>query len=263
MITVKPQNQQKHFVQIIQITDTHIFADSQSTFDGIFPEETLQQVLELAQKSEYWPPDLILATGDLVHDPVRESYEKFCDLLNKLDVPVFCLPGNHDDPESMPMFLNVENVSTEKEIHCGDWVVLMLNSFIANTHSGELSAEELAWLSGKLLEHEDKLILIALHHHPVSIQSSWLDSMMLRNADDFLETIENRNQVKLVIWGHIHQEFLSETKATKLLGSPSTCVQFLPGATQYATDDKSPGLRQIQLYPDGQLTTSVIRIDAK
>lgn len=260
MIPVNLDNDKKDYIQIIQLTDTHIFANSKSTFDDIVPEQSLQQVLQLARDSSYWPADLILATGDLVHDPVSAAYEKFHKLVNALDVSVFCLPGNHDDPELMPQVLNKGNVSTEKEIHSGNWVLLLLNSYIPNTHGGELSKEELHWLYGKLAENKDKSILIALHHHPVSIQSTWMDSMILRNGEEFMKLIDDNSQVKLVLWGHIHQEFESQRQGTMLIGSPSTCVQFLPEATEYGTDAKLPGFRQIRLYADGSLSSSVVRL---
>ncbi len=247
-------------IRVIQITDTHIFADNQSSFSEIVSEDALLSVLELAKSSKCWPPDLILATGDLAQEPTAKTYNKIHDIMNALNVPVYCIPGNHDAPDKMDEFLNTDNLSMEKEIIIDSWCLLLLNSFKANTHSGELPQSELAWLAGKLEQHTDKAILIALHHHPVSIHSPWMDSMMLENGDEFLALIQKHSQVKIILWGHIHQEFHELQNEIEFIGSPSTCAQFKPGAMEYTSDDLTPGFRLLELSANGSVNTSVFRI---
>ena len=85
------------YVRLIQFTDTHIFSDPAATFDGIDTMQSLQSVIDHARKFN-WPPDAILVTGDLVHDPVEPAYQRLREMLNKTAHPVFCIPGNHDAP---------------------------------------------------------------------------------------------------------------------------------------------------------------------
>ena len=35
-------------------------------------------------------------TGDLIQDASREAYDRFCELMQPLGLPVYCIPGNHD-----------------------------------------------------------------------------------------------------------------------------------------------------------------------
>ena len=247
-------------LSIIQLTDTHLYADSQSKFGDIVTEDSLRQVLDLAQSSSQWPPDLILATGDLVQEPVTQSYERFFSIINRLNVPVVCLPGNHDDPELMQQLLNQEYVSTNKCIETKHWCILLLDSFKANTHSGELRQQELDFLQQRLEKYHHKHILIALHHHPISIHSAWMDSMMLLNPEPLLALIDHHPKVRAVIWGHIHQEFQERRNGVDFIGSPSTCAQFKPAATEYARDTQKPAYRSFLLSDDGGLSTSVHRL---
>ena len=247
-------------VSIIQITDTHLYADGQSEFGGIVTEDSLKQVLDLAQNSEQWPPDMVLVTGDLVQQPVKESYVRLNSILLSLDVPVYCLPGNHDNPQMMQQYLNQDNVSTQKIIETNEWCVLLLNSFKPGTHSGELPEEELRFMQQSLKQYQHKHILIALHHHPVSIYSTWMDSMILDNADDFLDILSNHTNVRAVIWGHIHQAFHEIRNGVEFIGSPSTCAQFTPGADAYSRDSLKAGYRYLKLNHKGTITTSVYRI---
>ena len=135
-------------------------------------------------------------TGDLVHDPVQTAYLLLLEQLQRLDAPVFCLPGNHDDPLLMERVLNDGNVSTCKTIAINQWLVLMVNSYLAGTHAGRLDESEIQWLQKQLRVFVNHPVLIALHHHPVVINSPWMDAMMLENPQVFLQVLESFPDVR-------------------------------------------------------------------
>src|SRR5262245_158577 len=43
------------------------------------------------------PPDVVLGTGDCVDRGSPAEYERFRELLRPLPMPVYVIPGNHDD----------------------------------------------------------------------------------------------------------------------------------------------------------------------
>lgn len=65
-------------VRILQITDTHLFAEKHETLLGVNTWESYQAVLEAirAQQYEY---DLIVATGDLAQDQSAAAYQHFAE----------------------------------------------------------------------------------------------------------------------------------------------------------------------------------------
>ena len=142
----------------------------------------------------------------------------------------------------------------------GNWLLILLNSRLENEHSGELSEAELDFLSATLESNSENHCLIALHHHPVSIESSWMDSMILKNGKEFLDIVDRFETVRGIIWGHIHQKFESERNGVILLGSPSTCKQFKPKAEAYTEDNKPPAYRKIELFDDGKIKTKVVYV---
>ena len=75
-------------------------------------------------------PDLILATGDLVHEPTAEGYNKLLGVLQSAAAPVFCLPGNHDRPAMMDEMLNTDSIQTCKSVRCGEWEFILLDSVL-------------------------------------------------------------------------------------------------------------------------------------
>jgi Icc protein len=256
-ITLKQR--QIDYIELIQFTDTHIFASEEKDFDGIDTLDSLKQVITHARR-EFWPPDAILMTGDLVHEPLAGAYQRLLTVIQELQIPIACLAGNHDVSDLMQQILDTENITTAKSIFFNNWHILMLNTFLANTHSGYLAQEELQFLEQQLQSNPDKFTLVCLHHPPVKIDSPWMDEMGLNNPADLFSIIDAHTHIKGILWGHIHQEFMMTRNGVLLMSSPSTCVQFKPNTEEYVKDNKSAGYRRLRLLASGEIRTEIHRI---
>ncbi len=240
---------------IIQLTDTHIFASQGETFDGVDTAVSLQMVIDYIVLHEH--PDLVIVTGDLVHFPSEEAYQRLSVILDPLVCPVICLPGNHDDPAMMLQFFVDQKIKVISRWCQGSWGILLLNSHLPAEHGGFLNKDELDRLKLTLEEQGDRPTLIALHHQPVPIQSPWMDAMALTNPDELWDVLDRFSNIKGLIWGHTHQQFKQQRNGTWLLGTPSTCVQFKPHSMQFEADSLSPAYRCLKLYEDGLIQTMV------
>ena len=248
------QSEYNKTLRVVQITDSHLFADPTSKLNGLDTEYSLQKVMDAVLETE---PDLIIFTGDLVDRPEAGAYLRLKAILEQSSVPVFCLSGNHDSPDMLKNMLSSELIKVDDSALFGNWQLVFLNSYVPNTHSGRLSSEQLEMLNSQLSQHPRHSTLVCLHHHPVSIGSPWMDSMALDQAQDLFNIIDQYPQVKGVIWGHIHQDFEQIRNAVLLLGTPSTCVQFMPGVSKFRLDDKPPGYRWLNLLTNGEIETGV------
>lgn len=246
-------------VKLLQLTDTHLFADPDLDFDGVRTLESLKEVIAFS-RIYHWPPDAVVLTGDLVHDPVKEAYSALKRVLSELGVPTYCIPGNHDDPELMRSVLPGNNVYITKQLLLGNWQLILLNTYVPNSHGGALSRVELDFLEYCLASRREVPSVVCLHHPPVPIDSPWMDAMALRNPDDLFAILEGFSQVRCVLWGHIHQLFEKELRGIKLLGTPSTCIQFKPRTEGFELDELGPGYRWLILHDNGQMDTGVIHI---
>lgn len=249
------QQKNPDILEILQITDCHIFSTTEDRFDGVDTAASLARVIDSINTNEC--PDLVLVTGDLVHDGETAAYERLLSLLKRLKFSVYCLPGNHDIPAFMYEIVNSGNVDTHKLLDGSRWRIILLDTVLLQDHSGYLSRDELAFLDESLRKAGEYYILVAMHHHPVSVNSPWMDTMILNNPDDFFTVIDRYPAVRGIIWGHIHQEFSQKRNDVSLLGTPSTCRQFKLEAQTSAADDKPPAYRRISLYGDGSLNTEV------
>ena len=242
-------------INLVQLTDTHIAADPGELLAGVNTTDTLLDVINAVNRRGNL--DLALLTGDLAGDPSAEVYEKLAGILRRIELPVYCLAGNHDDPALMERLLNSGNVSTANFLTGGAWSIILLNTHKPGTDGGCLSPAELSRLDAALERSRGRHVLVCLHHHPVSIRSPWMDSMALENGEALFRALDRHDNVRGIIWGHIHQEFSMIQNGVMLLGSPSTCVQFLPRAVRAGVDDKPAGYRTLTLAADGAIRTRV------
>lgn len=242
-------------MRVVQLTDIHLLADDQALLKGIATTASLQAVLTHLQ-AQPDRPDLLLLTGDLSQDESPQSYDRLVDLLTPLAIPSYWLPGNHDHPATMAQCLERPPLRSAKAIHQGGWQILLLDSSRPGDVAGYLSDASLNWLDTQL-QTGPLPTLIALHHPPCSVHSEWADAIALINRDEFLARLRPYPHVRLVIFGHIHQEFQAEAQGITFLAAPSTCIQFKPKVPRFALDDLPPGYRWLELHPDGTWATGI------
>jgi Icc protein len=248
-------------VTILQITDTHLHAAPDSRMRGVTTHATFLAVLDQARRDPRWPADAILATGDIVQDESRAGYERFRAALEPLGVPVYSIPGNHDDPKLMSEILASGSFHFGGELRRGGWSIVLLSTFLAGEDAGGLGPARLQGLRRALAAHAGQHILIAMHHHPLPMGSAWLDGVALRDSAEFWRIVDAHPDVRAVVCGHVHQAADSKHNAVRFLSTPSTCAQFLPHNEFFALDERPPGMRWLTLKRDGSIDTEVAWLD--
>jgi 3',5'-cyclic-AMP phosphodiesterase len=243
-------------LRLLQLTDCHLLAAPDGMVKGCVTQQSLEQAIHAALDGGP-EADAVLATGDLSQDGSREAYRRLRALLGALDVPVLCIPGNHDDPEVME-----PELSRPPFQYCGDhalgaWRLVLLSTWDGDRGGGRLSAAELQRLDQALSDSTEPHVLVVLHHHPVP-SGSWLDRVGLENADEFFAVTDRCARVRGIVWGHVHQVYESHRRGVRMLGTPSTCFQFVPRVLRSDVDpDAGPAWRWLELGPDGRITTRV------
>jgi Icc protein len=245
-------------VLLVQLSDSHLFAEAQGTLLGMNTRESLQKVIELvlAQQPRV---DLMIASGDLSQDGTLESYQQFREMTRQIDAPARWIPGNHDEPHFMAKAATQSQL-LEPVVDIGTWRITLLDSAVPGSVPGYLQDEQLQLLARSLSEAPERHHLVCFHHHPVPIGCAWMEPIGLRNPEALFAVLDRFPQVRAVLWGHVHQEIDQQRNGVRLLASPSTCIQFEPGSEDFKVDDLAPGYRWLRLLPDGQLETGVERV---
>lgn len=78
MPALEPKN---NILNLVQITDSHLFADPAGTLLGLPTSDSLKSVVDLVVQ-EQQGVDLVLATGDIAQDGSAVSYRRFVELVD-------------------------------------------------------------------------------------------------------------------------------------------------------------------------------------
>ncbi len=90
--------------------------------------------------------------------------------------------------------------------------------------------------------------------------SAWIDQQMVVDSEAFWHTLSGFDQVRAVLWGHVHQHLDSKRGDVQLLATPSSCIQFAPASDDFKVDDVAPGYRWLDLLADGRIETGISRV---
>jgi 3',5'-cyclic-AMP phosphodiesterase len=228
-------------MQILQITDTHLYGSASGRLRGVETDSSLHATLDdaFSRAPNY---EAVLVTGDLVQDD-KSGYLRFRSFFGNLVKPMGAeLTG---DP------FKICGAHT-----IGDWTFVMLDSYDPGHVGGRLTKNELARLDAALTA-APKHVMVCLHHHPIAMGSRWLDSVGLAQPEDFWNIIDAHTNVRAVVWGHVHQAFDGDRGAVRLFATPSTGAQFLPKSDRYAVDSAPPAYRSFDLHADGRIDSQV------
>jgi 3',5'-cyclic-AMP phosphodiesterase len=246
-------------MRILQMTDPHLYGRAEGQLRGVETDSSLRAVIDEAFAEV---PDFaaLLMTGDLVQDDAS-GYLRFRSIFSAVGQPILCIPGNHDIPEAMSRQLCEAPFQICGTRKIDTWQFVMLDSYYPGHVGGRLTPQELARLDAALASDQSHA-MVCLHHHPIAMNSRWLDGIGLANADEFWRIIDAHSHVKAVVWGHVHQAYDGSRGSVRLFATPSTCAQFLPASDRYAIDLRPPAYRSFQLHADGGIETQVHWVEA-
>ncbi len=241
-------------LQVLQVTDCHLFADATVLKNGLQTSATLRAVLEEALSER--TPDVLLATGDLIQDSLRETYALFLELVHEqYDGPMLAIPGNHDLDEWFREMLPTSS------IEANGWSLVGLDTHTDGIVSGTVSAERLMDLESEL--NETSGFVLVTGHHPVrDIGVAWLDAHKVENGEEIVSLVERCSRVRVYLSGHVHQESDRTHNGIRYLSTPSTCWQFGSDSDGFSLDERPPGWRWLDLHEDGTIDTQVHRLSA-
>jgi len=195
---------------LVQITDTHVVERGTLLYGQADTARHLAETVS-AINSMRPGPDLVLITGDLVEHPGPVTYSHFRDLIAPLEMPVYLMPGNHDDPAALcncfcdtPMF-PAQEPHYQYAIEGPDFRTLMLNSHFDNSELPFFGPRRLKWLDEALAE-SDQPTLVAIHHPPMKTGVGFIDMVGEQWYQGLGEVLSRNPQVLKVICGHGHQD---------------------------------------------------------
>jgi 3',5'-cyclic AMP phosphodiesterase CpdA len=215
---------------VAQITDTHVGMPG-SHVDQLFHTTAhLERAVEHL-KALRPAPDVVLVTGDLADHGRVDEYERLGAILARLAMPVYVIPGNHDDRANLRRVF-------DRQPHLGqngdfiqytveDWPLRLvaLDTLVPGSDRGLLCAGRLSWLEERLAEAPERPTLIFMHHPPFVTGIGSMDGMGLDGIDALAAVIRRHPQVERVVAGHIHRPIVRRFAGTVACVCPATAHQ--------------------------------------
>lgn len=230
-------------VLLAQLSDTHF---NMSARNNERAERVMAFLAELPNR-----PDVIIVTGDIADEGDAEEYQQARAAL-AADIPVVILPGNHDDRGNMRTVLFGEESSYApiNQSHRTDGVTLaLLDSSIPGKPEGLLDDETYAFLTDLLAATPaDDVVLIAMHHPPVPVQSTVVDPIRLTNPERLAEIVAGDDRILAVLTGHVHAGLMTSFAGKPLIVAPSVSSTI---GCEWET--AAPGHVPIDFAPDPSL----------
>lgn len=224
---------------LLQISDLHIREPGRLAYGRLDTAPYLRQavdtILRLAQA-----PDAIVLTGDLTDFGRDEEYAHLRRLLTSLSMPLYLMPGNHDDREQMRRsfpdhtYLGNEGF-VQYSVAIGAMQLIALDTVVPGASHGSLCESRLEWLAETLNQHPDRPIVIAMHHPPFSTLIGHMDQIgLMSGAAELEKLIAKHPNVERVICGHLHRSIHVRFGGSIAMTAPSpahqVCLDLSPSA---------------------------------
>jgi len=205
-------------MEIVQLSDIHVGSQ--------FREEVFEKVID---EVNVLKPDVVVITGDLTNEGLVGEYEKCKDLVSKLDVEkIIAISGNHDYRNTgYLVFKKYFPFQTINELS-DDVVLVTLGTSRPDRNEGEVGYRQTWWLERTMKKYEDKITILAMHHHLIGIPDTGSERVTILDAGDVLRTILDTN-VDLVLCGHKHRPWIWRFNNLSIVNAGATSSERMRG----------------------------------
>jgi 3',5'-cyclic AMP phosphodiesterase CpdA len=241
---------------IAQISDLHIRPQGALAYGivetNVYLERAVFALLRLDPR-----PDCVLVTGDLTDCGLAEEYALARQLLGRLPMPVYVIPGNHDRREPCRQaFLGDGYMPQDGALNyvaqCGPVRLVALDSVVAGAGHGALAAETLAFLEQALAADRSAPTLVMLHHPPFATGIRHMDAVrLLEGGDELARIVASHPQAQRLLCGHVHRSIQTLFGGAICQAAPSVAHQ-----VTFDLGEASPSC--FMLEPPGFLVHSLI-----
>jgi Icc protein len=224
-------------LKVIHLSDTHFSADPGYRFGGVARPRVRVEAVVAAVEALEFKPDLVVHTGDMTEDETREAYGVAVEVFGGLGMPIYCVPGNHDDGrllrEAFPpagvewLTGNEEEMAyvVEREGHR----LVMLDG--TQGEAWRVPEGQLEALAG-LLGDGGAPVTVWMHYPALPVGCPWVDGrMLLENGEALHEVLRGAGpqRVQGVFCGHIHRSLKLVRDGIFYCAVGSACAQIRVG----------------------------------
>ena len=194
---------------IAQISDTHIALDTPDADRRI--QDFARTIADINTLDPL--PDVIVHTGDIVHNGRLEEYAQAAAILSHARAPVYVLAGNKDERANLRATFAASGYLSDRskfiDYSIEDFPVRLIALDTLDTHSnkGDFCAERISRLIAMTDAEVTKPIAVFTHHPPFEVTVG-PDSVNFATSDAMCalaRAIRHSGRVIGVFSGHVHR----------------------------------------------------------
>jgi 3',5'-cyclic AMP phosphodiesterase CpdA len=218
---------------IAQISDPHLKAGGRLTYGVVDTLAALRRAVDHINASKQ-RPDVVMISGDLVDFGRADEYAVLRPELDRLEMPFYLVPGNHDDRENLLAAFADHVYLPLSPAGPLDWVVeehpvrlIGLDTTIPGEHGGQLSYRQLDWLHTQLSRRPDVPTVLVMHHPPFISGIGHMDMAPFGHAAALECVITQHPQVERLLCGHLHRPMQRRFGGSLVCVCPGTSHQIV------------------------------------
>ncbi|MEM1767572.1 MAG: metallophosphoesterase, partial [Candidatus Bathyarchaeia archaeon] len=140
---------------------------------------------------------------------------------------VIYISGNHDY-RSTGYLLFKQFFPFNQVTEVDDAVIVVLSSARPDRDDGEVGHRQNVWLENTLSQYENRLKIVAIHHHIIPVPDTGADQITIVDAGDVLRSLV-KSKANLVLCGHRHRPWRWRIEDMQVIHAGSVSCEKLRG----------------------------------
>ena len=211
---------------IAQISDTHLALDTPDAEQRIRDFERTVADLNALDPA----PDLIVHTGDVVHNGRPDEYAEAVRILSKARAPVYVLAGNKDDRANLRAafapfgYLARDSKFIDYTIEGYPLRLIAVDTLSTGSNKGDFCSERVRRLTDMIDAVPGKAIAVFAHHPPfeVMVGPERLHFETPEMMERLRQALQHSGRVIAVFSGHVHRA--AEGHVGRIRASVVQCI---------------------------------------
>jgi len=147
--------------------------------------------------------DFVIISGDITQFGDTVSLKKAKQMLEKLNIPYYIIPGNHDVKWNEPGATNFKQIFRDDKFsfsHKGFQFIGFTTAPLTKSDNGTIKKQDIDWMKTVLLKSGTKIPIFVVTHYP----------LQTGDVDNWFEMTDilRKYNVQAVLGGHYHRNVL-------------------------------------------------------
>jgi Icc protein len=242
---------------LIHLSDTHFLADRGALYGAVDTDHHLTSALTRIAESGF-SPDAIVITGDIADLGEADAYRRVRSVVEPVaesyGIPIAWVMGNHDKriPFAAELF-DVQNAdqTQDRVWQIGGLRIIAIDTSVPGYNHGDLTDEQLDWLSQQLSTPSPAGTILAMHHPPLPCPIEIMGIIELQEQRRLASVVAGTD-VRAILAGHLHYSTFGTFAGIPVSVASATCytMDLSTAPRELIGADGSQSFNLVEIFKD-------------